>query len=166
VRSLERRLERLEEQTRSTDLSYDDWPLVEQVEDALCYVKLHMRWGSVAACTDRELYCLGLLIASWEHPDTPPEELSPVSLDDFPENVQKHVSRLDPRLQPERDAWLRKEAGYFVRELEELPARLAEIEEQVRARTEESRRRDREFLERRRARQAPLLPPLDTTIPD
>jgi hypothetical protein len=32
-------------------------------------------------------------------------------------------------MQPERDAWLREEAGYFVRELEELPARLAEVEE-------------------------------------
>ena len=149
--SLERRLKRLEEQMHAAPFSYEGWHLVEQIEDAFCYLRLHARWGSRAACTDQQLRCLGLVAASWENPDTPLEELSPVALDDFPEEMREHVSRLDPRMQPERDAWLREEAGHFVRELEELPARIAEHEEQVRIRTEESRRRDRELLERNRA---------------
>lgn len=69
------------------------------------------------------------------------------------------MSRIDPRMQSERDAWLRKEAGYFIRELEELPARLAEVEAQQRARAEESRRRDRELIARNRALVG--LPPLE-----
>ena len=167
---LERRLGRLEEQISPAHLSNEDWPLVEQIEDVFCYLKLHARWGSVAACTDQQLRCLGLLIASWENPSvwenpqTLLEDLSPVSLDDFPEEVKAHVSRMDARMHAERDAWLREQAGYFVRELEELPGRIAEIEESQRARAEESRRRDREFLERSRASCGP--PPLDTTIPD
>jgi hypothetical protein len=159
VGSLVRRLERLEEQMHPAHLSYEEWPLVNQIEDVFCYVKLHARWGSVASCTDQQLRCLGLLVAGWENPGTPLEDLSPVGLDDFPEEVKEHVSRMDPRWQPERDAWLREQTGYFVRELEELPARIAEIEEQQRVRAEESRRRDREFLKRNRARVG--LPPLE-----
>jgi hypothetical protein len=160
VGSLERRLERLEQQMHPAHLSYEDWPLTDQMEDVFCYLRLHARWGSRAACSDQQLRCLGLVVASWENPDTPLEDLSPVGLDDFPDEVREHVSRLDPRAQPERDAWLREEAGYFVRELEELPARLAEVEERQRAYAEESRRRDREFLKRNRALVG--LPPLES----
>ena len=85
-------------------------------------------------------------------------------MEDFPEEVRKHVSRLELRMQPERDAWLREQAGYFVRDLEELPRRIAEVEEQQRKRAEESRRRDRELLERNRA--AVGLPPLGTDEPE
>jgi len=148
--SLKRRLERLEEQMRPAHLSYEDCPLVNQMEDVFCYVKMHARWGSRASCTDQQLRCLGLVVAHWENPDAPLEELSPVGLDDFPDEVREHVSRLAPRTQHEKDAWLREEAGYFVRELEELPARLAEVEVQQRARAEESRRRDRELIARKR----------------
>jgi hypothetical protein len=160
VGSLGRRLERLEEQMHPAHLSYEDWPLVDQMEDVFCYLRLHVRWDSVAACTDQQLRCLGLVVASWEHPDTSLEDLSPVGLDDFPDEVREHVSRLDPRTQPERDAWLREEAGYFVRTLEELPARLAEVEAQQRARAEESRRRDCELIARNRALVG--LPPLES----
>jgi len=149
--NLEGRLERLEEQRHPAHLSYEDWPLVDQIEDVLCYLKIHVRWGSVAACTDQQLRCLGLLAASWESPDKPLEDLSPVALEDLPEGVREHVSRLGLRSQASLSAWLRAEAGYFVRELEEMPARLAEVEAQHRARAEESRRRDRELLERNHA---------------
>ena|SRR5215216_6835607 len=155
---IERRLERLEEQMHPAHLSFEDWPLVDQIEDAFCYLRLHARWGSRAACTDQQLYCLGLIVAAWENPDAKLEDLVPASLSDFPDEVREHVSRIDPRMQSERDAWLRKEAGYFVRELEELPARLAEVEAQQRARAEESRRRDRELIARNRALVG--LPPL------
>ena len=148
---LERRLKRLEQETLAAHQEHEDWPLADQIEDAFCYLKIHAGFGSVAACTDRQLRCLGLLVASWENPDTPLEELSPVPFEDFPEEVSEHVSRLDPRNQPERDAWLREEAGYFVRDLKEMPARLAEIEAQQQAYAEESRRRDRELLERNHA---------------
>jgi hypothetical protein len=157
---LERRLERLEEQMHPAHLSYEEWPLVEQIEDAFCYVKLHARWGSRVACTAQQLRALGLLVAHWENPDTPLEDLSPVGLDDFPDEVKEHVSRLDPRAQPERDAWLREEAGYYVRTIEELPARLAEVQEQQQARAEESRRRDRELIAHNRALVG--LPPLES----
>jgi hypothetical protein len=159
VGSLERRLERLEEQMHPAHLSYEDWPLTDQMEDVFCYLRLHARWDSVAACTDQQLYCLGLIVAAWENPDAKLEDLVPASLSDFPDEVGEHVSRIDPRMQSERDAWLRKEAGYFVRSLEELPARLAEVEAQQRARAEESRRRYRELIARNRALVG--LPPLE-----
>jgi hypothetical protein len=157
---LERRLERLEEQMHPAHLSYEDWPLTDQMEDVFCYLRLHARWDSVAACTDQQLYCLGLIVAAWENPDAKFEDLVPASLSDFPDEVREHVSRIDPRMQPERDAWLREESGYFVRELEELPARLAEVEAQQRARAEESRRRSRELITRNRALVG--LPPLES----
>jgi hypothetical protein len=160
VGSLERRLERLEEQMHPAHLSYEDWPLTDQMEDVFCYLRLHVRWDSVAACTDQQLYCLGLIVAAWENPDAKLEDLVPASLSDFPDEVKEHVSRLDPRAQPERDAWLREEAGYFVCTLEELPARLAEVEAQQRARAEESRRRSRELIARNRALVG--LPPLES----
>lgn len=84
---LERRLERLEEQMHPAHLSYADWPLVEQIEDAFCYVKLHARWGSRAACTDQQLYCLGLIVAAWVNRDAKLEDLVPASLSDFPDEV-------------------------------------------------------------------------------
>src|SRR5919112_5092298 len=100
--SLERRLKRLEEQRHPAHLSYEEWSLVEQIEDAFCYLRLHARWGSRAACTDQQLRCLGLVAASWENPDTPLEELSPVLFEDLPEEIREHVSRLDADMQPER----------------------------------------------------------------
>jgi hypothetical protein len=157
--NLERRLQRLEEQMHPAHLSYEEWPLVEQIEDAFSYVKLHARWDSRAACTDQQLRCLGLLAAAWEDPNVPLEELSPVALEDFPDELREHVSRLDSDMQPERDAWLRAEAGHYVRELEEMPAKLAAAKEQQQARAEESRRRDRELVERNRALAG--LPPLE-----
>ena len=158
--SLERRLERLEEQMHPAHLSYEDWPLTDQMEDVFCYLRLHARWDSVAACTDQQLYCLGLIVAAWENQDAKLEDLVPASLSDFPDEVREQVSCIDPRMQSERDAWLRKEAGYFIQELEELPARLAEVEAQQRARAEESRRRDRELIARNRALVG--LPPLES----
>jgi hypothetical protein len=158
VGDLEKRIERLEEERLSAYRQHEDWPLVDQIEDAFCYVKLHARWGSRAACTDRQLLCLGLLAASWESPDTLLEDLTPVALEDLPDELRRHVSRLDADMQPKRDAWLRSEAGHYVRELEEMPARLAEAEARQRARAEESRRRDRELMERNRALVG--LPPL------
>ena len=83
MESLGSRLKRLEEQMHPAHFSYEDWPLVEQIEDAFCYLRLHARWGSRAACTDQQLRCLGLVVASWENPDTSLEDLSPVELDDF-----------------------------------------------------------------------------------
>ena len=149
--SLGKRLERLEEQMQPTHVSNEDWPLIDQIEDAYCYLKLHARWGSRAACTDQQLRCLGLLVAGWANPDTPLEDLTPVSLDDFPEEVRDCVSRLGADMQPERDAWLHEEAGHYVRDLEEMPARMAEVQEQQKAQAEESRRRDRELITRNRA---------------
>ena len=157
--SLERRIGRLEQETLAARQEYEDWPLVNQIEDAFCYVKLHASFGSVAACTDRQLRCLGLLAASWENPDIPLGELSPLDLEHFPAEVREHISRLNADMQPERDAWLRQEAGHFVRELEGMPARLAEIEARQRVRAEESRRKDRELIERNRALVG--LPPLE-----
>jgi len=121
------------------------------MEDVFCYLRLHACWDSVAACTDQQLYCLGLIVAAWENPDAELKDLVPASLSDFPDEVKEHVSRIDPRMQAERDAWLREEAGYFVRFLEEIPASIAEVEERQRARAEESRRRDRELLAHNRA---------------
>ncbi len=149
---LGRRLQRLEEQGLSWHQSYEDWPLEDQREDVLSYVAIHMGWGSRAACTDQQLHCIGLWLASKENPDAPLKDLSPVAMADFPEELQEHVSRIEPRSQPERDAWLREQAGYFVRDLEEMPARLARFEEEQRARAEQSRRLDREFLNRNRAK--------------
>jgi hypothetical protein len=157
---LGRKLDKLEERMYPAHVSYEEWPLIDQIEDAYCYLKLHARWGSRAACTDQQLRCLGLLVAGWENPNTPLEDLTPVSLDDFPEEVREHVKRLDADMQPERDAWLRQEAGHYVRDLEELPARIAEVEEQQRARAEESRIRTRELIARNRALVG--LPPLES----
>ena len=39
------RLESLEEQGRRVHLSYERWPLVEQIEDVFCYLKLHANSG-------------------------------------------------------------------------------------------------------------------------
>jgi hypothetical protein len=159
------KVKRLEEQMSPAHWSYEEWPIEAQIQDVLSYFLLHVRWDSIAACTDQQLYCIGLWLASQEDPESNLEDLSPVALEDFPEEVVEHVSRLEPRLQAERDVWLREQGGYFVRMLEEVPARLAEIEEQRRRRSEESRRRDRELLKRNReliersraARQLPLL---------
>jgi hypothetical protein len=43
--NLERRLERLEEQKHREHLLYEEWPLMEQIEDAFCYLKLHANSG-------------------------------------------------------------------------------------------------------------------------
>lgn len=158
------RVRRLEELHIGRMRSYEEWPLEDQIHDAASYLMVHVGWDSVAACTDQQLYCLGMWLAIQEHPGTPLEDLSPVDFSDFPEEVREHVSRIDPRRQPERDAWLREEAGYFVRFLEELPAIDARVKEEQRARAEESRRRDRELLERNRALCG--LPPLDAETPD
>ena len=40
-----RRLESPEEQGRRVHLSYEGWPLVEQIEDVFCYLKLHANSG-------------------------------------------------------------------------------------------------------------------------
>jgi hypothetical protein len=40
-----RRLESLEEQGRRVHLSYEGWPLMEQIEDVFCYLKLHANSG-------------------------------------------------------------------------------------------------------------------------
>jgi hypothetical protein len=141
-----------------------EWPLEEQIRDAVSYLWWHVHFDSVAACTDQQLRCIGLWLAREEHPDALLADLSPVGLADFPPEVREHVSRLEPRMQPERDAWLRKKAGHFVREVEEMPARLAAVEEAQRRQAEESRRRDLELLHRNRARCG--LPPLETEIPD
>jgi hypothetical protein len=53
----------------------------------------------------------------------------------------------------------REAAESFPWELEDVQAMIAEIEDRQRARTEESRRRDREFLKRNRALVG--LPPLE-----
>jgi hypothetical protein len=40
-----RRIESLEEQGRRVHLSYEGWPLMEQIEDVFCYLKLHANSG-------------------------------------------------------------------------------------------------------------------------
>jgi hypothetical protein len=123
VGSLERRLAALEASSLGplAPAVAESWPIEEQVEDALCYLAVHVRWGSVAAMTDRELQCIALV-------------------EDLPEEViRKHVSRLIPRLQPERERWLISERGHWIREWEDLEARRAERQEERKRRAEESK---------------------------
>jgi hypothetical protein len=67
-------------------------------------------------------------------------------------SVRRRLERLEA-------AQKREKAGSFPWELEDLRAMEAEVEERQRAYAEESRRRDREFLERNRALVG--LPPLE-----
>lgn len=175
-----RRLEALEALYRPAGWSAPSWPLDDQLEDAADYLALHRRFGSVAVCTDREVNLIGVLAAlsevrgggEWtgshsgevvafvEYGDeTFSFEISgDLAVEDLPDHLRDHVSRMDPSLQPERERERFEEWEERRRERAERPERLAREEAERRARTEESRQRGRELLERNRASVG--LPPL------
>jgi hypothetical protein len=65
--SLGRRLGKLEEQMHPAYLSYEDWPLDDQIEDVADVVRSYIRWHSNDAiqylATDREMHLVGILCA-------------------------------------------------------------------------------------------------------
>ena len=137
---IERRLERLKEQMPAAwEAVPEPWPLEDQFEDVLDYLSFHWSLGSPAVCTDREINLLD-------------------AVEDLPEEVRKHVKRMAPKRQPERERWLYANWQERKQEREERPERLKRQEEERRARAAESKRRDRELLERNRASVG--LPPL------
>lgn len=138
--SIGRRLERLKEQMPAKwEEVPEPWPLEDQLEDVLDYLAFHWSLGPPAVCTDREINLLE-------------------AVEDLPEEVRGHVKRMDPKRQPEREAWLYATWRERKQEREERPERLKRQEEERRARHAESKRRDRELLERNRASVG--LPPL------
>ncbi len=129
-RNLKGRLEKLEEHTFPSDLA--DWPIEDQVEDVIEALYIHRIAGTVQLVTDRQLQLVDTL----------------VSQGDLPEWVRGYFERMDPEEQPARERWLHAnwQASKERREYWEHYF----SEEQVRARREESERRDRELLARNR----------------
>ncbi len=129
-RDLSRRLEKLEEGAAPLDLP--DWPEEEQIVDLLEALHLHRIAGTVQLGTDRELRLVDALISEGV----------------LQEWARGYFERMDPVEQPARERWLhatwqalKEQRKYWERWFSE---------EQVRARREESKRRDRELLARNR----------------
>lgn len=166
---------------------FPDWDLSDQLDCAAYTLQFYMRFhgdGRVRyPATDREAHMLGLLCAFLELPEGVGEHPFPsgvsvawrddnkgghsasatrwIRLEDLPEWVRGYVERMDPAKQFERDRWLYADR-HRAREHRELimkweadgafePSKEAQ-------RSEEARRKDREFLNRNRA--AVGLPPL------
>jgi hypothetical protein len=172
---VKRRLRRLEEElSASTPPTWTDWPVEDQFEAVLEALRVHRAGGTVQLATDREIHLMGFLCALWDLPDGVGEHRFPsgvvvswsdngdgtkaveasgyVPLEDLPEGVREYWARLDPKEQPERDERLYREWPAAKERREHW--RHYYSEEQVRVRLEETRRRDRELLERNRGRGA------------
>lgn len=174
--SLHKRLEVLE--SHLTAGEEPDWDADDQLEAVLHSAQVN-RWGrSVYPATDRELNILAGSHAYHELPGSVGELELPsgavviledagdgytdlavrgtVLPSDLPEGVREYVERMDSKKQPGRERWLYDNRHANRERREWVSYHLSE--EQVRARHEEWKRRDREFLERNRARVG--LPPL------
>lgn len=146
-RDLSRRLEKLEEDALPSDLP--ERPIEDQLDDVLEALRIHRIAGTAQLATDRELR----LVASACSGE---EVTGDVRVEDLPEGVREHFERMDPDEQPARERWLH--ANWSAAKERREHWRRYFSDEQVRARREESKRRDRELLERNRA--ACGLPPL------
>ncbi len=127
---LRRRLEKLEE--GATPLDLPDWPIEEQLDDVLEALRIHRMGGTVQLATDRELRLVDALIARG----------------DLPEWAREYFERMDPEEQPARERWLHAIWPAAKEQRERWDHWFSE--EQVQARREESKRRDRELLRRNR----------------
>jgi hypothetical protein len=130
-RNIQRRLNKLEELATPYESSplvaFPDWPFDDQAEDMMDALLLHRCAGSVQLCTDREVNVLGILHAFFRLPDDEGEHQMAsgvvvslarngskfdiclsgnVSVEDLPKGVQRHIQRIDPEKQPERERWL------------------------------------------------------------
>ena len=134
---MDRRIARLEELASPEGLAEElpGWPLDAELAAALDHLDFHVTFGTVAACTDRELCLLG-------------------AVDGLPEGWRGHVRRIAPARQEERD---RREYENR-RDFEPWRERVRRRAEEQRAFAERSRQRDHELLERNRASVG--LPPL------
>jgi hypothetical protein len=128
---MQRRIDKLEELATPYETSplvaHPDWPLDDQAEDMMEALLLHRCAGSVQLCTDREINVLGILHAFFLLPDDEGEHQMAsgavvsltrngskfdislsgnVSVEDLPEDVQRHIERFDPDKQPARERWL------------------------------------------------------------
>ncbi len=130
---LRHRLEKLEEHALP---NLPDWPIEEQLVDVLEALHIHRIAGTVQLASNRELGLLDTLISEGA----------------LPEWTREYFERMGPDEQPAREWWLHAN-WQASKERREYWERWFS-EEQVRARREESRRRDRELLERNRGRGA------------
>jgi hypothetical protein len=181
MRRLDSRLRRLEQEVVPPILpTWPDWPLEDQFEAVLRALRVHRVGGTVQLATDHEIHLMGLLCALWKLPEGDGKHRFPsgavvswsdngdgtktveasgyVRVEDLPEGVREYWARLDPKEQPGRDERLYREWPAAKERREYW--RHYYSDEQVRARSEEVRRRDRELLERNRASVglAPLSP--------
>jgi hypothetical protein len=185
-RDIQRRLSRLEtnaasEESTALGAMPPDWPLEDQIEAVLDALRLHRIAGTKQLATDRQIHLMGLACVA----DALGEEggehaffsglivaLTPdadggfrvdaprlIRVEDLPEGVREHFERMDPAEQPERERWLyeHRHASNQHRE------RVWGAEERMHAYSAESRRRDRELIERNRV--ACGLPPLEGEVP-
>ena len=129
-RDLSRRLEKLEEHSLPFDLP--DWPIEDQLEDVLEALRIHRIAGTTQLATDRELRLVDTLVSRGE----------------LPEWVREYFERMDPAEQPARERWKRANRASMKERREYWREWFSE--ERVRARREESERRDRELLARNR----------------
>ncbi len=129
-RDLNRRLERLEVNALPLDLP--DWPEEEQIVDLLEALHLHRIAATVQLATDRELRLVDALISEGV----------------LQEWAQGYFEKMDPEEQPARERWLHATWQALKEQREHWRHWFSE--EQVRARREESKRRDRELLARNR----------------
>ncbi len=127
---LRHRLEKLEEGTTPLDLP--DWPLEDQLDDVLEALRIHRIAGTAQLATDREIRLVDALIARG----------------DLPEWAREYFERMDPDEQSARERWLH--ANWQALKEQREHWRHWFSEEQVRARREDSERRDRELLRRNR----------------
>ncbi len=127
---LRRRLEKLEE--GATPLALPDWPIEEQLDDVLEALRVHRIAGTAQLATDREIRLVDALISEGV----------------LQEWARGYFERMDPAEQPARERWLH--ANWPAAKEQREYWRHWFSEEQVRARREESERRDRELLERNR----------------
>jgi len=125
-RNLKGRLEKLEEHTLPPDLP--EWPEEEQIVDVLEALRIHRIAGTAQLATDRELRLVDTLIAQG----------------DLPAQARDYFTRMDPDEQPAHERWLHAN-WQAMKERREYWRRWFS-EDEVRARHEESERRDRELL--------------------
>ncbi len=138
-KDLSRRLERLEENALPADLP--EWPVEDQIDDVLEALRVHRMGGTAHLATDRELQLVAM-VCSGE------EVAGEVRPEDLPEGVREHFERMSSDEQPARERWLH--ANWSAAKERREHWRCYFSDEQVRARREESKQRDRELLERNR----------------
>lgn len=168
--SLKDRLRRLEAArfpSSTEDSLSEEWPLddqLEQVADTLDrFIYFHSKDEVRYVATDREIHLLGLLCAAWRSREVPLGEDGgegegflvdvprQIRAQDLPEWALEHFERMDPKKQAERERWLFAHRHTF----EPWRESVRRVEEGQRRRGEESRRRDREFLDAKREAEVP-----------